>query len=135
LPTRRLRRGRQALPAGSLLITGADDAQITPLLHDLALDAAHLAAAPSVASHAATAPRVALMHTWLATQTEGWWRYAFDTAGVPYDYISTQTAASEADLRAKYDVIVFAPVGGGPRRTSSTAFPCGTTPCRGRSRT
>ena len=51
------------------------------------------------------------MHTWLATQTEGWWRYAFDAAGVPFDYISTQTAAKEDDLRAKYDVIVFAPVG------------------------
>ena len=45
-------------------------------------------------------------------QTEGWWRYAFDTAGVPYDYISTQTVAKEADLRSKYDVIIFAPVGG-----------------------
>jgi hypothetical protein len=97
-------------PAGSLLITGTDDSQITPILHDLSLDAAHLAAAPSVPTHAATAPRVALMHAWLGTQTEGWWRYAFDTAGVPYDYISTQTAAAEPDLRAKYDVIVFAPV-------------------------
>jgi hypothetical protein len=100
-------------PAGSLLITGADAAQIEPTLHDLALDAAHLAAAPPVPSHAATAPRVAFMHTWLSTQTEGWWRYAFDSAGVPYDYISTQTAAHESDLRAKYDVIIFAPVGGG----------------------
>ena len=98
-------------PAGSLLITGTGDDQLKPILHDLALDAAHLAAAPSVPTHAATAPRVAIMHTWLSTQTEGWWRYAFDTAGVPYDYISTQTAAAEADLRAKYDVIVFAPVG------------------------
>jgi hypothetical protein len=51
------------------------------------------------------------MHTWLSTQTEGWWRYAFDAVGVPYDYISTQTAASEQDLRAKYDVIIFAPAG------------------------
>jgi len=100
-------------PAGSLLITGTDDAQITPMLHDLSLDAAHLAAAPTVPAHAATAPRVAFMHTWLATQTEGWWRYAFDTAGVPYDYINTQTVAGEADLRSKYDVIIFAPVGGG----------------------
>ena len=58
-----------------------------------------------------TAPRIAIMHTWLATQTEGWWRFAFDTEGVPYDYISTQTVAKEADLRSKYDVIVFAPVG------------------------
>jgi hypothetical protein len=100
-------------PAGSLLITGTDDAQITPMLHDLSLDAAHLAAAPTVPAHAATAPRIAFMHTWLATQTEGWWRYAFDTAGVPYDYINTQTVAGEADLRGKYDVIIFAPVGGG----------------------
>jgi Zinc carboxypeptidase len=99
-------------PAGSLLITGADDATVTPILHDLSLDAVHLAAVPSVPSHAAVAPRVAFMHTWLSTQTEGWWRYAFDTAGVPYDYISTQTAAGETDLRGKYDVIVFAPVGG-----------------------
>ena len=52
------------------------------------------------------------MHTWLDTQTEGWWRYAFDTLAVPFDYISTQTVAKEADLRSKYDVIIFAPVGG-----------------------
>ena len=51
------------------------------------------------------------MHTWLATQTEGWWRYAFDHAGVPYDYISTQTARQAKTTSArKYDVIVFAPV-------------------------
>jgi hypothetical protein len=97
--------------AGSLLISGAEDGKIKAMLHDLALDGAYLSAAPTVAAHVATAPRVAIMHTWLSTQTEGWWRYAFDTAGVPYDYISTQTAAAEADLRAKYDVIVFAPVG------------------------
>ncbi len=105
------------------------------MLHDLALDAAHLCRRALRAHPRRTAPRIAFMHTWLATQTEGWWRYAFDTAGVPYDYISTQTAADEADLRAKYDVIVFAPVAARRRRASSTAFPCGTTPCRGRSRT
>jgi len=51
------------------------------------------------------------MHTWQGTQTEGWWRYEFDHVGVPYKYISTQTAAAESDLRSKYDVIVFAPAG------------------------
>ena len=99
-------------PAGSLLISGTEDGKLTPMLHDLALDAAHLAAAPSVPTHAATAPRVAIMHTWLSTEREGWWRSAFDAAGVPYDYINTQTVAAEADLRAKYDVIIFAPMGG-----------------------
>jgi hypothetical protein len=62
--------------------------------------------------HPVTAPRIAMMHTWLGTQTEGWWRQALDKLGVPYDYISTQTVSSEDDLRSKYDVILFAPTGG-----------------------
>jgi hypothetical protein len=105
--------------AGSLLITAGrnssgdypKDDRIAGILHDLSLDASRLGAAPSVPVHPVTAPRIAFMHTWLGTQTEGWWRYAFDTAGVPFDYISTQAVANQPDLRAKYDVIVFAPVG------------------------
>jgi hypothetical protein len=97
--------------AGSLLITQADDAAVADAVRKLGLDAVRLGAAPTVATHVATAPRIALMHTWLDTETEGWWRLAFDKLGVPYSYISTQTVASEADLRSKYDVIVFAPVG------------------------
>jgi len=97
--------------AGSLLITNLADDSVSKFLQDLSLDASRLEAAPSVPAHAVTAPRIAFMHTWLGTQTEGWWRYAFDTAGVPFDYISTQTVAKEPDLRTKYDVIVFAPVG------------------------
>lgn len=61
---------------------------------------------------AAKLPRIALMHTWLDTQTEGWWRMALDRLHVPYSYISTQDVAKAGDLRAKYDVILFAPVGG-----------------------
>jgi len=96
--------------AGSLIISNAADDQLTAALHDLALNGLRLTAAPVVDEHAVQAPRIAFMHTWLATQTEGWWRYAFDAAQVPYDYISTQTVAKEDDLRAKYDVLIFAPV-------------------------
>jgi hypothetical protein len=96
--------------AGSLLINNADD-KADIALHDLALDGAKLGSAPSVAMHDLAAPRIAFMHTWLATQTEGWWRYAFDNAGIPYDYMSTQAVAKQDDLRSKYDVIIFAPVG------------------------
>ncbi|HMG85748.1 MAG TPA: M14 family zinc carboxypeptidase [Terracidiphilus sp.] len=96
--------------AGSLLINSADD-KVAAALHDLALDGSNLSAAPSVAMHEVAAPRIAFMHTWLATQTEGWWRYAFDTAGIPFDYMSTQAVARQDDLRSKYDVIIFAPVG------------------------
>lgn len=57
-------------------------------------------------------PRIALMHTWIETQTEGWWRMALDDLGVKYDYISTQDVARIGNLRSKYDVILFAPVHG-----------------------
>jgi hypothetical protein len=103
--------GGKKFGAGSLLISDVPDATLTPALKTLALDGVRLAAMPSVATHAATAPRIAFMHTWLSTQDEGWWRFAFDHAGVPYGYISTQTAAAESDLRSKYDVIIFAPMG------------------------
>jgi hypothetical protein len=101
----------QKFGAGSLLVSDVSDATLSPVLKSLSLDGVRLAAMPSVASHAAPAPRVAFMHTWQNTQTEGWWRYAFDHVGVPYAYISTQTAAAESDLRSKYDVIIFAPMG------------------------
>ena len=64
---------------------------------------------PSVKTHPARAARIAIMHTWLGTQAEGWWRLEFDRLKIPYDYISTQTASKTGDLRSKYDVIVFAP--------------------------
>jgi hypothetical protein len=102
--------GDKHFAAGSLLISGVADDQLKNALHDLALDATHLSVTPMVPAHPVAAPRIAMMHTGLATQTEGWWRYAFDSEGVPFDYISTQTTAKETDLRAKYDVIVFAPV-------------------------
>ena len=103
--------GEQHFDAGSLLVSGVSEDALKAALHDLALDATRLSVRPMVPAHEVTAPRIAIMHTWLSTQTEGWWRYAFDAEGVPYDYISTQTAAKEADLRSMYDVIIFAPVG------------------------
>ena len=103
--------GDRHFPAGSLLITDAPEDALTGALRDLSLDAVRLSVAPLTPAHAVSAPRIAVMHTWLATQTEGWWRYALDAEGIPFDYISTQTAAKVDDLRAKYDVIIFAPVG------------------------
>jgi hypothetical protein len=56
-------------------------------------------------------PRIALVHTWLSTQTEGWWRMALDKLHVPYTYISTQDVSRDPDLRGKFDAILFGPVG------------------------
>ncbi|MBV9224501.1 MAG: hypothetical protein JOY85_10760 [Acidobacteriaceae bacterium] len=97
--------------AGSLLLERVDDARLQPVLKELTLTAYGLSARPSVRTHLAATPRIAFMHTWLGTQTEGWWRQAFDKLHVPFEYISTQMVSREPDLRSKYEVIIFAPVG------------------------
>jgi len=99
--------------AGALLVRKVDNAAFSRKLAELGLDAYALTSAPDVPSHRIGTPRIALMHTWIHTQTEGWWRMALEKLGVPYSYISTQTAAREADLKSKYDVILFGPVGVG----------------------
>lgn len=98
--------------AGSFLLQNVSEAQMRQALQHLNLQAISLPAVPQVAVHAIGTPRIAVMHTWLRTQTEGWWRQALDSLHIPYSYISTQDAAKESDLRSRYDVILFAPVGG-----------------------
>ncbi len=80
---------------------------------ELGLTAYTLAELPKVPTHELVVPRIALMHTWTSTQNEGWYRLAFDTLGIPYAYISDQDLKKTPDLKSKYDVIVFPPVGGG----------------------
>ena len=99
---------------GSFIIRSAAAADLEKAATDLGLQIVAVSAAPSVKTHPVRAPRIALLHTWLSTQTEGWWRQAFDGAQVPYTYISTQQIATDSNLNAKYDVIVFPPVGRGP---------------------
>jgi len=98
---------------GSFIISKASTDELKRLTSDLGIQAYAVDAAPSVKTHAVKTARVAIMHTWLNTQDEGWWRLAFDQWKVPYDYISTQDAAKDPNLKAKYDVIVLAPVGRG----------------------
>ena len=99
---------------GSFIIKNASANDLQKAAADLGLQIVAVSAAPTVKTHPVRTPRIALLHTWLSTQTEGWWRQAFDGARVPYTYISTQQVAADANLNAKYDVIVFPPVGRGP---------------------
>ena len=41
------------------------------------------------------AARIAIMHTWLTTQDEGWFRLGFDHLQVPFTYISTQDVSRD----------------------------------------
>lgn len=96
---------------GSFIVKVRDGREFEQALRDLGIEAWVVATPPVVKTHALKLPRVAILHTWLSTQDEGWWRLAFDQLGVPYDYISTQDVAKDADLNRKYDVIIFGPVG------------------------
>jgi hypothetical protein len=104
--------GGRKFARGSFVIRGVGRDELDRATRELGLTAVALDAAPSVKTHPVRAARVAIMHTWLSTQTEGWWRYAFDQLSIPYEYISTQDIAKTADLNAKYDVILFPPAGG-----------------------
>ena len=97
---------------GSFIIRNASADEVNKATFDLGIQSWAVSQAPSVKTHAIRVARVAIMHTWLNTQDEGWWRLAFDQMGIPYDYISTQEVARDSDLNKKYDVIVFGPGGG-----------------------
>jgi hypothetical protein len=61
---------------------------------------------PPVRRHRVDLPRLAVLHTWIATQDCGWVRYTLDHAQVPY------TLIHDGDLRAgrlrrRFDVILF----------------------------
>jgi hypothetical protein len=96
---------------GTFLVKGVSRGDLQRATAELGLHAVALSGAPSVKTHTVKAARIAYVHTWLSTQTEGWWRLAFDGIGIPYEYMSTQTLAKIDDLNFKYDVIVFPPVG------------------------
>jgi len=96
---------------GTFLIRDAKRADVESAAKELGLQVSALGAAPSVKTHPMRAARIAYIHTWLSTQTEGWWRLALDSLQIPYEYMSTQAIGKIPDLRAKYDVILFPPVG------------------------
>jgi hypothetical protein len=103
--------GGKKFSRGSFLLRNVTRAQLNDAISELGLQATPVSAMPSVKTHPVRAARIAFVHTWLSTQAEGWWRIALDNLGIPYDYISTQTVSKASDLNAKYDVILFPPVG------------------------
>jgi hypothetical protein len=102
--------GGEKFARGAFLVSGVDADALRAAASELGLKAVSLASAPGIPRHALRAPRIALVHTWLTTQDEGWWRLALDEAKIPYDYINTQTVAASTDLNARYDVLLLPPV-------------------------
>ncbi len=97
--------GGKKVPAGSFIIEGKYYLQLKDAVLPLGLTAVALAEKPTVATHEAALPRMAVYSTWGSTQNVGWVRYAFDQYETPYDLIF-KDEVKKGGLRAKYDVIV-----------------------------
>ncbi len=98
-------------PAGTLVIEASGEARdrVAQAAERRAMRLHAVAEAPAAPMHDLPVPRTAIVHTWINTQSEGWWRVAFDGAGVPYDYVSTDVIAETDDLSSRWDVLILAP--------------------------
>ncbi len=109
--------GGQEFKPGSFIIPTEGNpsdlrSRVDPAVKELGLAALAVDELPKIGTHELSTPRIAILHTWTNTQNEGWFRIAFDTLQIPYAYISDHTVRDMLNLREKYDVIVFGPVGG-----------------------
>lgn len=98
--------GGVEFPAGSFIVT-TNLAEARAAVEKYGLTAAALAAAPTVETHDADLPRVAIYSQWSGTQELGWYRHAFDQFGIPFDLIYKERVM-KGNLKADYDVIVMA---------------------------
>lgn len=101
--------------AGTFIIPVAENPpdtiqRLTEAIKELGLIAYGVPTLPKAKSHELAVPRIAILHTWIFTQNEGWYRLTFERLGIPYSYISLHDIRDTENLKSKYDVIIFPPV-------------------------
>jgi len=109
--------GEQQFNTGSFIIKQEGNPAnlrqlLEPAVNDLGLKAIGVDKLPTVKTHELAVPRIAIVHTWTNTQNEGWFRIEFDRLQIPYSYISDHVIRNTPNLREKFDVLIFPPVGG-----------------------
>jgi hypothetical protein len=109
--------GERQFNAGSFIIKAEGNpadvaARLAKEATELGITVQAVDKAPEVAQHPLAVPRIALVHTWVNTQDEGWFRIEFDRLAIPYSYISEHVLRDTANLRDKFDVIIFGPARG-----------------------
>ncbi|HEX6576122.1 MAG TPA: M14 family zinc carboxypeptidase, partial [Gemmatimonadaceae bacterium] len=97
-------------PAGTYIVENAS-ASARDAIAALGLTAVASVSPITVAKHSVSLPRIALMHSWLETQNEGWVRFAFEQMGIPFTYISDQDLRKPNTLD-KFDVVMYEHVSG-----------------------
>ena len=103
--------GRDTLPPGSVLLEGVDRAAANELAERFGLPLIAMSRAPAGRQHALDLPRVAVYHTWVNTQDEGWVRFTLDQLNLPYTSIHKDDLRA-GGLRRRFDVILVPSTGG-----------------------
>ncbi|HET6373734.1 MAG TPA: M14 family zinc carboxypeptidase, partial [Candidatus Polarisedimenticolia bacterium] len=96
-------------PAGSWILPAQEGlaGALEKVASELALDfESSEGAAPEVARHQATIPRLAVWHTWADTESVGWVRYTLDSEQIPYTYIRDDDI-KQGRLRDRFDIILY----------------------------
>ena len=134
--------GEQQFNTGSFILKKEGNpsdlrSRLETAVTELGLKAVGVEKLPEVKTHELAVPRIAIVHTWTNTQNEGWYRIEFDRLQIPYSYISDHVIRNTPNLREKFDVLIFPPVGGfrsddrerhaAARRTDSVEGVCGDT--------
>ena len=102
--------GSAEYPAGTYIVENASS-NARDAIAALGLTGVSATSPINVKKHSISAPRIALMHSWLETQNEGWVRFAFEQMGIPFTYISDQQIRNPGTLD-RFDVVMYEHVSG-----------------------
>ncbi|HWZ44782.1 MAG TPA: M14 family zinc carboxypeptidase [Candidatus Saccharimonadales bacterium] len=98
--------------AGTFILRNANRDKLEKAVKELGIHVHATGVELKVAAHPLAVPRVALIHNWINTQNDGWYRVAFEELKVPYTYVADTVLRETRNLREKYDVIILPPSGG-----------------------
>ena len=109
-----VRAGDLEAAAGSFIIKNTAEVRkaLSGLLEKWPVEPGALDSIDGVAKAPVGNPRIGLYRSWRSNMDEGWARYIFDDMGIPYTTLRNSdfraAKGKKADLRASFDVIVFA---------------------------
>lgn len=104
---------KQTFGRGTTIVSA--EGRVAQVAESLGLNLVGVRAMPQVARHELEVPKIALVHSWLNTQNEGWVRYAFDVLKIPYTYLSVQQLRNREVLK-QLNVIVLPFVNNNPQQ-------------------
>ena len=95
------------LKSGSIMIKGISSSDSEELSEKFALDLIRSNSAPKQSDlQKVSLPRVAIYHTWINTQDEGWSRFTFEQREIPYTSIDKDDLKA-GNLNSRFDVILI----------------------------